>query len=103
MDLRRQDPAARLLAGRHRLISGQGCLERSGHKIIAARRVRLDRARNRLEGLSPVAVLARGYALVYGPDGTLLRSTLGISPGSTVRARLAEGSISAQITEITNP
>jgi exodeoxyribonuclease VII large subunit len=44
--------------------------------------------------------LARGYALVYNADGTLLRSATETSPGQTIRARLASGSLSAQVTNV---
>lgn len=45
--------------------------------------------------LSPASTLARGYAVVQGPNGSVLRSPDDIAPGATLRIRLAQGEISA--------
>jgi len=98
--LRRQDATLRLALGRHRLQSAQGCLERAARQVTGSRRSRLDRLRGRLEALSPLAVLARGYALVYASDGRLLRASGEATMGETIHARLAGGSLVASVTEI---
>ncbi len=99
--LAKQNPASRLLNGRHRLQQSRQCLNRAAAQIVSLRRARLDRARAHLQALSPVAVLARGYALVYVESGvaagTLLRDTGTIAPGDRIRARLASGSLDAQV------
>jgi exodeoxyribonuclease VII large subunit len=64
---------------------------------IAARATHLDRAAARLDALSPLAVLSRGYALVYTSEGALLRNAAETHPGQTIRARLAEGSVTAEV------
>jgi exodeoxyribonuclease VII large subunit len=43
--------------------------------------------------------LSRGYALVYAGDGKLLRSAAGTAAGKTIRARLAHGTLEAEVTE----
>jgi exodeoxyribonuclease VII large subunit len=43
--------------------------------------------------------LSRGYALVYSADGKLLRSAAGIAAGQTIRARLAHGTLEAEVTQ----
>ncbi|OPZ21775.1 MAG: Exodeoxyribonuclease 7 large subunit [Firmicutes bacterium ADurb.BinA205] len=53
----------------------------------------------RLESLSPLKVLSRGYSLVYSGD-RLLSSTDGISVGDTVDIRFGKGTASAEINEI---
>jgi exodeoxyribonuclease VII large subunit len=63
---------------------------------------RLNRASARLEALSPLAVLSRGYAIVYTADGNLLRSAADTTPGQTIRARLAQGTVAAKVTETSN-
>jgi exodeoxyribonuclease VII large subunit len=50
-----------------------------------------------LEALSPVRVLERGYALVYGPDGRLLRATSEVQPDDQITARLHQGSVRARV------
>ena len=58
----------------------------------------IERCVSRLESLSPLRVLERGYALVYGPDGKLLRSTANVVAYDNIVARLADGSIRARVT-----
>ena len=101
--LDRQDPELRLTVGGRRLQSGRGCVQRLASEIIARRRLRLEHAAARLEALSPVAVLARGYALVYASDGTLLRAAKAARPGETIRARLGSGALTATVTETHTP
>jgi exodeoxyribonuclease VII large subunit len=60
----------------------------------------MDRASARLEALSPLAVLSRGYAIVYTADGMLLRSVKETSAGQTIRTRLAQGTFEAEVTQI---
>ena len=95
----RKDPSANLAIARRRLESAEQCMERLAGTLISARATVLEHAWARLQALSPLAVLSRGYALVYGPDGTLLRDAAAVKPGDTVRARLADGSVEAQVTK----
>lgn len=96
--LRRQEPSLRLAASHRRLDRASTRLDRAATAIIAQHRARLNPATARLHALSPLSVLARGYALVYNADGTILRSPNQTSTGQTIRARLAEGSLTAQVT-----
>jgi exodeoxyribonuclease VII large subunit len=43
--------------------------------------------------------MSRGYALVYGGDGNLLRSVAATAPGQTIRVRLAQGALEAKVTQ----
>lgn len=54
----------------------------------------------RLDGLSPLAVLARGYSLTETAAGKLVRDVRQLTPGDTVRTRLANGSYQSTITAI---
>jgi exodeoxyribonuclease VII large subunit len=107
--IQRQNPAVRLALARRRQEAATQSLRRLALSTIAARASRLDRARARLDALSPLAVLRRGYALVYIQNGlengiengvspgTLLRNATDARPGQTIRARLAQGSVSAEV------
>ncbi|HMH12250.1 MAG TPA: exodeoxyribonuclease VII large subunit [Edaphobacter sp.] len=98
--LRRHDPSLRIATTQRRLQQSGERLYRSAAQVISTRQARLNRAAVRLEALSPVAVLSRGYALVYAADGTLLRSAADTAAGQNIRARLAEGTLEAQVTAI---
>lgn len=60
---------------------------------LADERHRSAQATARLEALSPLRVLARGYALVHHPDGRLIRSVADIAPEQPFRVRLADGDL----------
>ncbi len=95
--LERQDPTLRLALARRRLDAARQSLARLAPATIAVRAAHLDHAGARLQALSPLAVLNRGYALVYSADGTLLRDSTAAKPDSTIRARLAKGSLTATV------
>jgi exodeoxyribonuclease VII large subunit len=98
--LERQSPSARLVLARRRLERAEHSISRLAAATNAARLARLSHASARLHALSPIAVLSRGYALVYAADGTLLRSAAATHAGETVSARLAAGSLTARVETI---
>ena len=94
--LRRQHPSLNLAKQRHRLETLTHRLT-SVH-ITQATHIRLDRATSSLGALSPLRVLERGYALVYGPNGKLLRDASNASPNTPITAQLAKGRLRARVT-----
>ena len=53
---------------------------------------------SKLDAMSPLKVLTRGYAMAQLPDGTVLRSTEQVGLGDEVRINLSRGSIRAAVT-----
>ena len=51
----------------------------------------------KLDALSPLKVLGRGYAMAQRTDGTVLRSSEQVGPGDLIRVRLADGSIGCTV------
>jgi exodeoxyribonuclease VII large subunit len=97
--LLRLDPAVRLHADRRNLESLRRRLAGAAKTIIAHREIATERSASRLQALSPVRVLERGYALVYGPDGRLLRTSADVQQGDRITARLANGSVQADVVD----
>ncbi len=64
---------------------------------------RLDAERRHLHALSPERTLERGYAVVSGPDGSVLRSAGEVGVGDLVRARLARGVVTASVVAVSEP
>ncbi len=95
--LRRQDPAVRMASARHRLTALEARLTRVSNEIVSRRRTRMDRGSLRLEALSPLAVLNRGYAIVYTERGTVLRSAAEAQAGEVLTARVADGSVRSTV------
>jgi exodeoxyribonuclease VII large subunit len=58
-------------------------------------RARLEGAAGRLESVSPLAVLQRGYALVTDPLGHPLTTAASVRPGAPLRLRFADGEVGA--------
>lgn len=54
----------------------------------------------KLESLSPLKVLHRGFSVTYGPNGKALRNTHTLSVGDRVETRLARGKLRSRIEEI---
>lgn len=102
--LRRHDPTVRVALTGRRIDAATARLARVANELTDRMQRRLERARVRLNALSPLAVLNRGYAIVYletGADAaeTILRSGAQAQPNQTIRARLAQGTVRAIITE----
>jgi len=98
--LDRQNPSVRLALTRRRLDSASESLNRLALTTVATRTTRLDHVSARLHALSPLAVLNRGYALVYAANGQLLRNAADVGTGDPVRARLAQGSLTAEVKSV---
>lgn len=98
LEARLQESLPRLLERREqrlaRLSGLASGLWRQKVTLWEQRRERLDMA---LAGVDPQAPLRRGYALVRGADGSLLRSVAGVQPGARVTVRLADGSLGAEV------
>lgn len=64
---------------------------------LADRRRQLAAAAGRLEALSPLACLARGYSICTTPAGHVLTRAAEVAAGHAVRVRLAEGSLGCRV------
>ena len=53
----------------------------------------------KLDALSPLKVLARGYAVVYDGRGGIVRDAGRLAPGEVVTIRAAEGEARAKVVE----
>ncbi len=67
--------------------------------VLLLHKVRSERLRTALESLSPLAILERGYALVFDSEGKLLKDARGVKVGEEISARLAHGEIQASVTK----
>jgi exodeoxyribonuclease VII large subunit len=67
--------------------------------VLLQHRVRSERLETALQSLSPVAILDRGYALVFDSDGKLLKDADAVKIGDEISARVAHGQIHAAVTK----
>ncbi len=66
---------------------------------IAARRVHMEKASGRLDALSPLATLGRGYAVPVDRSGRVLRSVAGFGRGAVFDLRVVDGRVACRVTE----
>jgi exodeoxyribonuclease VII large subunit len=65
---------------------------------VATARARLGGMVGKLDSLSPLAVLSRGYALVWDGDGRLVRDPAEVETGDPLRVRVQGGTLRAEVT-----
>lgn len=82
----------------------------AGARVRTAMRDRLQRSRARLgelaarvEVLSPLAVLGRGYSICESAGGSILRAASDVRVGDRVRVRLARGELDCSVDETRAP
>ena len=75
-------------------------------RLISAQNQNLSRSRQRfvsqtakLDALSPLKVLTRGYAVASAGDGHIVRSVGEVHPGETLTVRVSDGTITANVIE----
>ena len=73
-------------------------LSNAMQRLLERGQQRLARATQALDTLSPLATLARGYAILEIPQtGAVVRKASALRPGDAVRARLAKGSLDCRV------
>jgi len=97
--LLRADPAQRLHGERRHIDSLATLLRGRMQALLNDRNARLTRAQALLDSLNPDAVLARGYAIVRDQHGAVLHDAAQARPGSAIEAKLARGSLIAEVRE----
>ena len=95
-DLRR-----RLAGLRTRLVAGDGRLTAVRDRRRHALDARLGAAIARLESLSPLAVLARGYAVCWNGDRTqIVRDASTLSVGDPVTVTVQRGELACEVKDV---
>ena len=75
-----------------------GRLDRSIRRVVDRRRGRLAVAGAGLSAVSPLATLARGFAIVRDGDGRLIRAVAEAQPGAAITIQVSDGTFGAQVT-----
>lgn len=82
-------------------------LEHLKARMIAAQTQQIQRKRQRfigetakLEAMSPLKVLTRGYSIVSSDDGTVLHSIQQTASGKEIHVKLSDGSLRATVTDV---
>jgi exodeoxyribonuclease VII large subunit len=96
--LERAHPGTRLAQSSQRLDELEQRLQRAWRERLQRAGARVELAARALQAVSPLATLARGFAVVTrARDGVLLTDAGAIEPGDAIDARLAQGTLRARV------
>ena len=89
----------RLAHNRMRLDFAMSSLGREVQTLVAGKRARVELLTHKLEAMSPLAILDRGYGVLTA-GGKTLRSVKQVKVGDLMEIRLCDGQISACVKEV---
>jgi exodeoxyribonuclease VII large subunit len=99
--LRARSPQARVALARTREARAHAAAEAAIRRRLEQSRRRLSETATRLDALSPLAVLGRGYALARREsDGRIVHAASDVSLGDRLDLRLASGQIGVEVTRL---
>ena len=82
-------------------------LELLKNRLVSSQAQGIHRAKNRyigvtakLDAMSPLKVLTRGYAMAQTEEGSVLKSVSHVNPGDNIRISISDGTLSAAVTEV---
>ena len=93
------DPSGYLSLKRMDLDRAQRSLLTAGEKLVMERRHRMAASASALDAMSPLKVLARGYAVVCDESGTVVRSVADTNEGDALHVRVSDGSLKCTVDE----
>ncbi len=92
-----QRPEPRLRQWRLQVEQHRERLNRQMQQIIKQQRQRLGEAGRLLHSVSPLNTLERGYAIVHGEAGEVVRDAAQVKAGDRIRTRVAKGEILSRV------
>ena len=96
--LERAHPGARLVQSSQKLDELEQRLLRAWRERLLRAGTRVELAARALQSVSPLATLARGFAVVTrASDGALLTDATAVAAGEEIHARLARGTLRARV------
>jgi exodeoxyribonuclease VII large subunit len=87
---------AQLASAHARLAGAARRVATVSRRCVERRRARLETGAARLNGVSPLATLARGYGVARRPDGVSLTSVAGFGAGDAFELLLRDGRVNAR-------
>ncbi len=98
-NLNRQNPVEKVLRWRRELDTIYARMEREMTRVKNSAAQRLAQTVARLDVLSPLASLSRGYAICQKPDGRVVKSIAEVDKGDGVYVRVADGRLGCRVEE----
>ncbi|SHJ83511.1 Exodeoxyribonuclease VII large subunit [Anaerocolumna jejuensis DSM 15929] len=101
LKLEHLSPIYQIRQKRQLLVDLDQTLNQLLHNKIIKKRHMLELYIEKLEGLSPVKKLNKGYALVANEQGRIVNSIKKTAPGEKLRISVTDGDILAEVTQLT--
>jgi len=101
--LRQRDLRQQFALRQRELMSHRQALLTAAGQSLQRRRWRVDQAGAKLAALSPLAILERGYSLIFNGEGALVKDVGQLQPGDAIQARLARGQVDARVEALHGP
>lgn len=90
----------RLNRVRMRLDSEQTAIQHHMDSMLSMRKAKAQMLSHKIQALSPLAVLERGYAIVTTEDGKTVKKTTDAKPGQNINLRMSDGILKANVREV---
>ncbi|MCB1259282.1 MAG: hypothetical protein KDB33_02630, partial [Acidimicrobiales bacterium] len=87
----------RLRSADDRLDAATARLQHLAERRIEAAEAAVERAAWRRAAADPERLLRRGWSVTVDPDGRVVRSVHQVAPGTEVRTRVADGTLTATV------
>lgn len=89
-----------IAANRHALGTAHATMMGIGSRLTDAPRVKLAIAASRLEDLSPLSILSRGYAIAYDGDDHVIASVQDVGENDKISVQVGDGRLSCTVDNI---
>ena len=90
----------RLNRVRMMLDSEQTAIQHHMDSMLSDRKAKVQMLSHKIQALSPLAVLERGYAIVTSEDGKTIKKTTDAKPGQNINLRMSDGILKANVREV---
>ena len=91
-----QSPEQKLSLYQEQITRLKDTLDRQVHTIASRKRNQWMYAVAKLDGLSPLKIMHRGYSLIY-KEQALVKSINQLDPGDTIKVQLADGNLDCSV------
>ena len=75
-------------------------LSSASQRLMQAKREQFVRLTAKLDAMSPLKVLSRGYSVVRTEDGSVLRRAADARPGDRIQIDLMQGTLLAEVSQV---
>lgn len=99
-DLKRNDPKSYIEKAREQLVKNKTLLQQNFRIIKKDHDSQFQQLLIKLESLSPLKVMTRGYSLVYKDNDRLVKSVTNIEEGDELQVKLKDGSVFCDVKSI---